>query len=143
MAVLCAAAVTAPGCDDPAACAVSAPVGLASAATAVCRLMRLLFVPASRPSWVAKVVCCACQTFNWPLCEAMICCTRELTLMPCPERIVEGLKLMPIRFSSFDQACSAARWLHLVKRRPSWTHFVFDGIPQLKHFLKRKRTGKL
>src|SRR6266446_3806894 len=96
MAVLCAAAVNAPGCDDVAAWAVSAPVGLASAATAVCRLVRLLFIPASNPSCVAKVVCCACHTLSWPLCEAIICCTREVTSRPCPERMVAGFKPMAI-----------------------------------------------
>src|ERR1700674_2320955 len=73
--------------------------------------MRLLLIPASKPSCVAKVVCCACHTVNWPLCSAMICCTREFTSIPCPERMVAGFKLMPMVFSSFDRGRFPGRGL--------------------------------
>src|ERR1700687_5931144 len=84
------------GCEEFAAMPARAPLGSASAAAAVAKLVRLLLIPASSPAWVDKSVCWFCQIVRGPVCGLRIAFTTELTLMPFPFSRASALKLTPI-----------------------------------------------
>src|SRR3954454_957654 len=105
-AVVWAVAVTMPGCDEVADCAVRGPCMLASESTAAARFVRLLFSPVNIPACVDKSVCWFGNREIEPLFGPRIAFTTDETFIPLPFNRAAALKLTAI-FVSFSPANAA------------------------------------
>src|SRR5439155_3455667 len=76
---------------------------------------RSLLMAVSTIDWLCSVASWLCHTARGPLFRLIICCTTELTLKPCPERIAAGFRLTPIEFSPFCGRLDRVFWLQFLR----------------------------